>query len=529
MSEDEEPATRPTLPPHALRSGQHIREYRIDSLLGEGGFGIVYLATELVLERRVAIKEYLPTSIATRNPGTLPVHVKSPIDEETFALGLKSFVNEARLLARFDHPALVKVHRFWEENGTAYMVMPYYEGRTLQSALEKLGRRPTEAELRQWLEPLLDALHVLHAAQCYHRDIAPDNILITDGGPLLLDFGAARRVIGDQQKTLTVVLKPGFAPIEQYGESSGLHQGAWTDVYALGGVLYAAITGARPLPAVSRLMDDRQPRVSDTAAGRYSAPFLHAIDTALSLRPQHRPQSVAEFRVLMDTPVAVAGDAPDIDLNLTMDGEFDVPADSARHAPPPPAPVRAERAVSRGQPAPAPTPTPTATAAGPASASSSRRGVVVGGAVGVGLLAFAAWFLTRPAAAPEVAEVPPPVPAPVPAPVATPAPTPEVVTMPASAPTQAPPPPAPAPEPAPAPALSPAPAPAPAPAPEAAPAPAIAKPRPERAEPRVARPAAEPPPSIDPAKRTKCGDILAKGSLEPLTAAETAYLRRECR
>jgi len=503
-----EPPTRPTLPPHALRSGQQIRDYRIDGLLGEGGFGIVYLATELVLERRVAIKEYLPTSIATRSAGTLPVHVKSPVDEETFALGLKSFVNEARLLARFDHPALVKVHRFWEENGTAYMVMPYYEGRTLQGALERLGRRPNEAELREWLEPLLDALHVLHAAQCYHRDIAPDNILITDGGPLLLDFGAARRVIGDQQKTLTVVLKPGFAPIEQYGESSGLHQGAWTDVYALAGVLYAAITGARPVPAVSRLMDDSQPRVSETAAGRYSAPFLHAIDTALSLRPQHRPQSVAEFRVLMDTPVAVAGDAPDIDLNLTMDGEFDVPADAARVASPPPpapAPERAARAAPKPQQA----------------LPATRRSALMGGAVGIGLLAFAAWFLTRPTAVPAVAEVPVPAPAPAPAPtpLPTPAPAPEVVAMPASAPA-----PTPVPEPEP-----PPPAPAPEPIAAPAPAPATVKPKPERTEPRVTRPAPEAPPVIDAAKRAKCGDILAKGSLEPLTAAETAYLRRECR
>ncbi len=213
---------------------------------------------------------------------------------------MKSFVNEARLLARFDHPALVKVHRFWEENGTAYMVMPYYEGPTLKRALAELGHRPDEAELRAWLHPLLDALEVLHAAHCFHRDIAPDNILLTANGPLLLDFGAARRVIGDMTHALTVVLKPGYAPIEQYGDSPSMTQGAWTDLYALAGVVYTAVTGHKPAPAVERLMDDPLRPLSEVAAGRYSAPFLGAIDAALALRPADRPQSVAQFRALLD-------------------------------------------------------------------------------------------------------------------------------------------------------------------------------------------------------------------------------------
>ncbi|MBC7938534.1 MAG: serine/threonine protein kinase, partial [Chitinophagaceae bacterium] len=295
-----DPPTRRTLPVHALPSGTRIRDYQIIGLLGEGGFGIVYLATDVMLERAVAVKEYLPTSIAGRAPGTLDVAVRVPRDRETFDLGMKSFVNEARLLARFDHPALLKVLRFWEENGTAYMAMPFYEGRTLQRVFERLGRPPDEAELRAWLWPLLDALQVLHTAQCFHRDIAPDNILITAGGPLLLDFGAARRVIGDAQRTLTVVLKPGFAPIEQYGESGDLHQGAWTDIYALAGVLYAAITGRRPVPAAGRLMEDHMLCVRESAAGRYSEAFLQAIDMSLALRPRDRPQSIAEFRMLLD-------------------------------------------------------------------------------------------------------------------------------------------------------------------------------------------------------------------------------------
>src|SRR6187549_474527 len=179
-------------PGHTLPLGTRLRDYEITGLIGEGGFGIVYLAWDHSLQRKIAIKEYMPASMAARVNGSSAIVVKSERHIDTFRAGLKSFVNEARLLARFDHPSLVKVYRFWEENGTAYMVMPYYEGPTLKAALAELGRPPSEDELRAWLKPLLDALAVMHAAQCYHRDISPDNILLTPRGPLLLDFGAAR-------------------------------------------------------------------------------------------------------------------------------------------------------------------------------------------------------------------------------------------------------------------------------------------------------------------------------------------------
>jgi len=228
---------------HTLPLGTRLRDYEITGLVGEGGFGIVYLAWDHSLQRRVAIKEYMPASMATRVSGSSAIVVKSERHLDTFRAGLKSFVNEARLLARFDHPSLVKVYRFWEENGTAYMAMPYYEGPTLKTALAALDGAPGEDELRAWLEPLLDALELMHSKQCFHRDIAPDNILLTAGGPLLLDFGAARRVIGDMTHALTVVLKPGYAPIEQYGDVATMAQGAWTDLYALASVVYFAITG----------------------------------------------------------------------------------------------------------------------------------------------------------------------------------------------------------------------------------------------------------------------------------------------
>ncbi|MBB3176074.1 serine/threonine-protein kinase [Variovorax sp. Sphag1AA] len=284
---------------HTLPEGMRLLDYEIVGPIGEGGFGIVYLAWDHSLEQHVAIKEYLPAILATRASVSSAVVVKSQRHRDSFRVGMRSFLNEARLLARFDHPSLVRVLHFWEDNGTAYMAMPYYEGPTLQHALAELGRQPTEEELCDWLRPLLDALGTMHAASCFHRDIAPDNILLTDAGPVLLDFGAARRVIDGMGSSPTVVFKPGFAPIEQYGEVASMRQGAWTDLYALAGVVYAAVTGHAPMPAIERLMDDRLQPLSDIAKGQYSEPFLAAIDAALSLHPRNRPQSAAEFWTML--------------------------------------------------------------------------------------------------------------------------------------------------------------------------------------------------------------------------------------
>ena len=241
---------------NALPPGTRLGEFEILGLVGEGGFGIVYLAHDHGLQRRVALKEYLPSSLAGR-AGGLIVSVVSERHTETFQAGLRSFVNEARLLAKFDHPSLVKVYRFWEGNGTAYMVMPYYEGVTLTEALKRMGKPPDEGWLKRLLSDLLDALAVLHAAQCLHRDIAPDNILMLESGrPVLLDFGAARRVIGDRSQALTVILKPGYAPIEQYANTATMKQGPWTDIYALASVAYFAIMGEPPTPSVARMISD---------------------------------------------------------------------------------------------------------------------------------------------------------------------------------------------------------------------------------------------------------------------------------
>ena len=280
-----------------LPVGFYLGEFEIVKVLGEGGFGIVYLADDHSLGRRVALKEYMPSSLAQRVGGT-QVSVKSERHRETFEAGLKSFVNEARLLAQFDHPSLVKVYRFWEANGTAYMVMPFYEGITLKDELKAMGAPPDEEWLRELLEPLSEALAVIHAEQCFHRDIAPDNVILLKGSqrPLLLDFGAARRVIGDMTQALTVILKPGYAPVEQYAEVPGMKQGPWTDVYALAAVVYFAITGKTPPTSVGRLMNDNYVPMTQVGAGRYSPDFLAAIDRALAVKPEERTQSIDDLR-----------------------------------------------------------------------------------------------------------------------------------------------------------------------------------------------------------------------------------------
>ena len=284
----------------ALPAGFRLSEFELQRLLGEGGFGIVYLAWDHSLDRQVALKEYLPSSLAGR-VGAGDVIPHSERHRETFELGLRSFINEAKALAQFDHPSLVKVYRFWEAHGTAYMVMPFYEGRTVKDTVRSMAERPDERWLLALLAPLTDALAVVHAEHWFHRDIAPDNILLLADGdrPLLLDFGAARRVIGDHTQNLTVILKPGYAPVEQYAEVPGTRQGPWTDVYALAAVAYWIITGQTPPPSIGRMLQDTLLPASQAAAGRYSPRLLSAIDQALALLPDQRTPSMLVFRAAL--------------------------------------------------------------------------------------------------------------------------------------------------------------------------------------------------------------------------------------
>jgi serine/threonine protein kinase len=290
----------------ALPVGVALQEFEITGVLGEGGFGIVYLARDRLLGREVAIKEYMPASLAARG-NDRGVVVRSRSHEQTFAAGLQSFISEARLLAQFKHPALVEIFRFWEQNGTAYMAMPFYRGKTLKQFLKEHRDEVNEDWLRRLLMPLLDGLQHLHAANCFHRDIAPDNILILGNGqPLLLDFGAARRIVGDVTSGLTVILKPGYAPVEQYADDASVAQGPWTDIYGLAAICHYAITGTVPPASVTRLM--RDPMVPLVAQGipGYSKRLLLAIDRGLAVKPEQRPQSLQEFRKLLEGDAAAS-------------------------------------------------------------------------------------------------------------------------------------------------------------------------------------------------------------------------------
>lgn len=300
----------------ALPAGTRFGELEVLRVVGVGGFGIVYLARDHSLDRDVALKEYMPGQLAARGPSA-QVSLRSGAHMETFALGLRSFVNEARLLARFDHRSLVKVYRFWEANNTAYMVMPFLQGRTLRESRRAMAGPPDQTWMRQTINPLLDVLELLHREAVYHRDIAPDNILLPHDGSqaVLLDFGAARRAIGDRTQTFTAILKPSYAPIEQYAESVTLRQGPWTDIYALGAVIHYLIKGVPPPPATARTIEDHSEVLAHLTVPGVSSTFLAAVDWALAVRPQDRPQSVAEFRDALDgktTPPTVARQATTI-------------------------------------------------------------------------------------------------------------------------------------------------------------------------------------------------------------------------
>ncbi|MEK7914869.1 protein kinase [Burkholderia contaminans] len=280
-----------------LPLGHRLGELQLDEVLGIGGFGIVYRAFDRTLRRAVAIKEYMPSMLATRG-GDYTVSLRSERFAQAFDAGRGAFLNEARLLAQFDHPGLVKVLHFWESHGTAYMVMPFYEGRTLKQLLDG-GMRISETQLRNIVGALLGALDTLHRAQCFHRDVALDNVLIRpNGSAILLDFGAARKRIGDLVDDGAMMIKPGYAPIEQYTDDPAFSQGPWTDLYALGAVMHAMITGELPPAAVVRsIKDTYRPLVSrELPAGEvYSPAFLAAVDHALQLRIPDRPESVAAF------------------------------------------------------------------------------------------------------------------------------------------------------------------------------------------------------------------------------------------
>lgn len=290
----------------SLPVGTRLGEFEITGVIGEGGFGIVYSAHDSSLDRIVAIKEYLPAAFAQRGADG-HIQAKSEEHAKTVVAGLASFINEAKMLAKFSHAGLVEVFRFWEANGTGYMAMRYYRGVTLRELRRSSPQLVTEQWLCETLDPILLAIKELHNEKCYHRDIAPDNILVLPNGrSVLMDFGAARRIISGMTQALTTVLKPGYAPIEQYYDDGSMPQGAWTDIYAIGGLLYHVMSGKVPVQAIARMVNDPLKPISEVATGNYSTQLSSVVMKCMAVLPENRYQSIDELRTAlgwMTTPV----------------------------------------------------------------------------------------------------------------------------------------------------------------------------------------------------------------------------------
>jgi hypothetical protein len=297
---------------NALPAGYQLQEYTIKSVLGHGGFGITYLAADNNLGKDVAIKEYLPTEFAVRREDS-KVQPRSSSDNDDYEWGLDRFMKEAQTLGLFRHPNIVPVYRAFKSNGTAYMVMEYQRGQSLTELFRKHRNEFGEEDLLNLVQPLLDGLGVVHRAGYLHRDIKPGNIFIReDGSPVLLDFGAARNAVGRKSKNLTSIVTPGYAPLEQYFADG--NQGPWTDIYALASILYQAVAGRIPPEAPARVKRDPIVPAIEAGRNRFSETFLSAIDAALAVEEEQRPQNVEQWRAMLlgqELPDAAPAATPD--------------------------------------------------------------------------------------------------------------------------------------------------------------------------------------------------------------------------
>ena len=255
----------------ALPPGYRIREYEVLRMLGRGGFGITYLAHDTLLDRDVAIKEYLPTDYAVRTEDH-SVKPRSSEASDDYTWGLERFLDQARMLARLNHPSIVGVHAYVELNGTGYIVMEYIEGESLDDRLKRQGKLdPFDFRFRLTaiLKRLVGGLEQVHSEGYLHRDITPRNIMLKeDGTPVLIDFGSARQMVAARSRSVTALVTPGYAPLEQY--STHGKQGPWTDIYALSAVAYHCITGTVPLDAPGRVQGDSLALASEV--GRWGYP-----------------------------------------------------------------------------------------------------------------------------------------------------------------------------------------------------------------------------------------------------------------
>ena len=286
----------------ALPPGTRLGDYRLDAMIGHGGFGITYRAFDTQLAKVVAIKEYLPLECAIRQADGQVVPRGARVASD-FAWGRERFLDEARALARFRHPHIVPVLRYFEANGTAYTVMEFEDGKNVAELLRDPGRRLPPDDVRRLVDGLLSGLGAVHAQGFLHRDIKPSNIIIRrDSVPILVDFGAARQAMGDRTRSLTGVLTPQYALDGK--------QGPWSDIYSAAAVLYHAIAGQTPPDAAARVGKDPYRPLAETAGDRFDPAFLAAIDQAMAFAPDDRPQSVQEWAALFGVSLPKVQDAP---------------------------------------------------------------------------------------------------------------------------------------------------------------------------------------------------------------------------
>ncbi|MCT4703562.1 serine/threonine protein kinase [Enterobacteriaceae bacterium H20N1] len=294
--------------PDALPPGYRFDEFEIQEVIDSTNAGIIYRAWDHQLERPIAIREFMPRALTVRSDNMRLV-LRSKQDSTAFNAGLNSFIQEARQLAHFNHPNLLQVLRFWTLNETAYTATLFYSGITLAELHQQQPDIIDEAWIRRMLPMLCSALAALHEGDYIHRDLSLKSVQIQDNGiPLLLNFAASRRGvngISDESKTL---LHPGFAPLEQYTEDLENQLGPWTDIYALGAVLYTLITGTSPQASVARSIQDTCVPLAQTQPNGYSQSLLLAVDRALALKPEDRPQSIAEFAALAEIPLGDIGE-----------------------------------------------------------------------------------------------------------------------------------------------------------------------------------------------------------------------------
>ena len=291
-----------------LPIGARLGDFEVTGVIHESESSVGYVAADRSSMGKVAIKEYLPARLAERMANG-NVGVRSLRHEQAFRDGMQRFLSEARMLAALDEPALIEVLRSWEQNGTAYMAMPLYEGRTLKDVLRD-SPKPSEAWLKTMFGPLLDALATLHRSGRCPCDFTPDKIVVlTDGTPLFTGSGAAPRIVASTTDDVTGVLNSGFAAIERYAYDPSMPEGPWTDIYAVAAVLHLAIAGKPPPAPTTRMVADTMPPMSDVTSD-YSKLFLDALDRGLAVRPTHRPQTIAEFRAALGIPSMASGAMP---------------------------------------------------------------------------------------------------------------------------------------------------------------------------------------------------------------------------